>query len=89
MPNPKADWETVRDAVTQCIKFAEDLNGGNVTKASSLMRKYRDALPCPGCGSIKTMEELRAEGYRHGCCPDRPGAPTLVDFGNLSNQPPA
>lgn len=35
--------------------------------------------PCPGCGSTKTMDELRSEGFKYGCCPDRPGAPTYVE----------
>lgn len=35
--------------------------------------------PCPGCGSTKTMPELREAGHKHGCCPDRPGAPTFVE----------
>ena len=25
------------------------------------------------------MESLRARGYRYGCCPDRPGAPSFIE----------
>lgn len=46
------------------------------------------AQPCPGCGSTESMASLRGRGFKHGCCPDRRGAPTFVEgFERVPDRP--
>lgn len=41
---------------------------------------------CPGCGSTEPLSDIQARGFT-SCCPDRPGAPSVVDWPGVTDHP--
>lgn len=60
---------------------------GTISGRTALTRGHFKE-PCPGCGSVETMNTIRDRGFV-SCCPDRPVAPSYIEIGGIVNAPPS